>query len=136
MTYKYSMRFKLLTLIDITQTNARKGDDIYRQHQHQNYLTAIQTISLRSNPIIKKQPLVEEKSIDTLGFGTKIKGKHKLWTLEVEFESFEQGMETLKNDMDLVPVINNLDESIVLEIGAFLTNGSPYRNTVFIETDK
>lgn len=133
---KYCMRFELLTLVDITQTNARKGDDIYRQHQHQNYLTAIQTISLRYNPIIKKEPLIEEKSIDNLGFGKNIKGKHKLWTLEFEFESFEQGLEILKNDMDLVPIINHLDESIELEISAFLTNGTPYKNTIFIETDK
>ena len=91
---------------------------------------------MRANPEIRTSPSHEDKDIKGLGFGTKITGKHKLWTLEVEFESFEQGIETLKNDMDLVPVINNLDESIVLEIGAFLTNGSPYRNTVFIETDK
>lgn len=133
MTIKYVMRFRLLTLIDITNTGARKGDDPRKQRQQQNYLTAIQTISLRSNPIIDKPPVMKKQNVNKLGFGTDIKGNHCVWSLDFEFESDSHNLELLTKDFDLVPVINDLDETVKLDPCAFLTNGRPDRNTVFLE---
>jgi hypothetical protein len=127
------MRFRLLTLIDITNTGARRGDDSRKQQQQQNFLTAIQTISLRSNPIIKNRPSVQLQAVRGLGFGDDVKGAHSIWTLDFEFESDSHSLELLIKDFDLVPVISNLDETIDLEPCAFLTNGRSNRNTVFIE---
>ncbi len=127
------MRFRLLTLIDITNTGARKGDDYRKQQQQQNYLTAVQTISLRSNPIIHQKPTVKKQSVSNLGFGEDIKGSHCVWTLDFEFESESHNLDLLIKDFDLVPVISGLDETAKLEPCAFLTNGRSNRNTVFIQ---
>ena len=129
------MRFKLLTLIDITETKARRGDDAFLQKQQQNYLTTIQTASLRANPIIKNPPSVIEIDISNIGFGQDISGIHKVWSLEFEFE-VDVNIEFLIKDFDLVPVINQLTETVELKTIAFLTNGRPDRNTIIQENDK
>jgi hypothetical protein len=131
------MKFRLLTLIDITRTGARKGDDVFEQLQQQNFLTALQTISLRANPIIEKNPTNNLQNIQKLGFGENIKGKQRVWSLDFNFESEDQhSLEFLKQDFDLVPVIDGLDETVKLESKAFLTNGNANRNTIFINFDK
>jgi hypothetical protein len=135
MTIKYNMRFQLMTLVDITETKARKGDDNFKQKQQQNYLTAVQTISLRANPVIKNSPTVKELSVKDLGFGSNIKGNHNVWFLNFEFEYDAHNQEQLIKDFDAVPIIDNLCESLNLKIPAFLTNGSPERNTVFKKID-
>jgi hypothetical protein len=129
------MRFKLLTLIDITRTDARRGDDPRDQRQQQNYLTALQTISLRSNPVINTYPTVGEQSIKGLGFGEAFNGKQKVWKLNFSFESESHALDFLKDDFDLVPVITDLDESIDLGTKAFLTNGNAERNILFVQLD-
>ena len=43
------MIFKLTTVVDITQTNARRGDDQKLANQQANYNTLYQTIGLRVN---------------------------------------------------------------------------------------
>ena len=48
------MNFNLFTKVDITKTNARRGDDPFKMKQQQNYLTVLQTIGLRVNPILSK----------------------------------------------------------------------------------
>lgn len=124
----------MLTLIDITETKARKGDDFYKQKQQQNYLTAYQTMSMRANPTINKSPVVKEIAVKDFDFGSDFKGKQKAWELEFEFESEGQhSLDFLKNDFDLVPVISDLDESVTLKIQAFMTNGSSQRNTLFFK---
>jgi hypothetical protein len=136
MTDKYDMRFQLLTLIDITQTRARKGDDSFLQKQQQNYLTALQTISLRANPEISNAPTMIEKEIDSLGFGKKYTGTHKVWKLNFNFEfSTSHTIETLKEDFNLVPIIKNLNESIELPDSAFITKSVDFANIVFFNTD-
>jgi len=78
MTNKYNMKFKLTTLIDITDAQARKGDDIIKVNQQQNYLAALQTVSLRSNPTIKKSTC-ETTDVHIGNY----KGVHKVWHLHL-----------------------------------------------------
>lgn len=129
------MRFRLLTLIDITRTDSRRGDDVRSQKQQQNYLTALQTISLRSNPIVNSRPVSEVMNVKDLGFGKAFKGDHRVWKLNFEFESESHSLDFLKYDFDLVPVITDLDETIKLKNSAFLTNGNDERNIVFLNLD-
>lgn len=127
------MRFQLLTLIDITQTKARKGDEPLLQKQQQNYLTAVQTISLRANPEIKNSPTIIEQTVKGLGFGSAYTGKQKIWKLNFEFEfSASHTVDTLKTDFDLVPIIKNLNETIDLADAAFITKSEEFTNTVFL----
>lgn len=127
------MKFQLITLIDITNTGARKGDDERLQRQQQNYLTTTQTISLRSNPIIENKSYMKKESIKDMGFGSAYKGLQNLWFLNFEFESDSHSLNFLLKDFDLVPIITDLDESVRLDIQAFLTNDVKFKNIVFKE---
>jgi hypothetical protein len=131
------MRFELKTLIDITETGARRGEDFYQYNQQQNFLTLYQTISLRANPIVKRSPAVEKCNIGNFGFGKKYKGVHRVWSWIFEFESKDQhSLEFLENDVDLVPIITNLDETVKLDIGAFIIKDEQNTNIFFKEIDK
>lgn len=126
------MRFQLLTLIDITRTNARRGDDAFLQKQQQNYLTALQTISLRANPIINSVPTVTKQNLKDLDFGKKFKGEHQVWKLNFEFESADQhSVENLINDFNFVPIIKGLYETAVFDDAAFITKSDDSRNIIF-----
>ena len=132
MTDKYIMRFKLLTLIDITATGARRGDDYMQVKQQQNYLTAVQTIGIRSNPEIANFPKKQVMDVSMSGFGTAYTGEKTVWSLDFSFglnQSHELDM--LKTDFDLVPVIGDLDEDIQIEDWVFRTNDAVLRNIVF-----
>jgi hypothetical protein len=85
----------MYTLVDITKTGARKGDDLFKIKQQQNYLTAENTISIRSNPIIKNinKQFDDNKQTD-------------VWIIDFDFENQNaHSIEMLTNDFDLVPVI-------------------------------
>ena len=47
------MRFIIHTLVDITETGSRRGEDPKQYRQQQNFLTVMQTIGLRVNPDIR-----------------------------------------------------------------------------------
>lgn len=136
MADKYDMRFQLLTLVDITRTNARRGDDPYLQRQQQNYLTALQTISLRANPVINTAPACEEKSVKGLGFGSKFTNKQRVWRLNFSFESNEQhNIDYLLQDFNHVPIIDKLSETAIFKDAAFITNSSEHTNIVFVKLE-
>lgn len=87
--------FRMYTLVDITKTGARRGDDLFLINQQQNYLTAENTISIRANPIIKNvsKQFDEHKQAD-------------VWIIDFDFENeTSHSIEMLINDFDLVPVI-------------------------------
>lgn len=123
----------MFTLVDVTETGARRGDDNYRYKQQQNYMTFLQTISLRSNPIISKNTN-EKITIEDYNFGEKHKGKHQVWTIEFEFEAEDShSIDLMIKDLDYVPIITGINETAKFPTKAFITNGDPYRNTVIIE---
>jgi hypothetical protein len=129
------MRFKLQTLVDITETKARRGDDFFLQKQQQNYLTTVQTLSLRANPFIDRPPQVDKLNINKLGFGKDYTGTQNVWTFYFEYE-VDVDLDFLIKDFDLVPIIDNLEETIDYKTPAFLTNGRSDRNTIIQQIDK
>lgn len=106
------MQFKIHTVVDITETNAKRSDDKKLFSQQTNYNTVIQTIGLRVNlnPMYVKS-LVDK--VDGIGFGNSIKGKQRYWEFcfEVEYEG-ALNLDMLINDFDLIPVITGLDETV------------------------
>lgn len=130
------MRFLIQTLVDITETNARRGQDKHLLNQQANYNTVLQTIGLRANiePVSLTNSVV---NINGIGFGTNYKGDHMLW--EFTFLNPYEGaltLEMLKHDFNLVPVISQLDESVNLDISIFDTQNTKSCNIVFTEIDK
>lgn len=125
------MKFSVETLIDITETGARKGtSDKLSYNQQQNFQTLVQTVGLRVNIEIDQSPVCETKSAKD--FGSTFKGKHKIWCLEFEVE-YEEALtvDMLIDDFDLVPVILNLDETAEQPASVFRTRDTKTKNIVF-----
>jgi hypothetical protein len=129
------MQFKLYTLVDITETHARRGEgNAYKQQQ--NYMTVLQTVGLRSNP--SNVSVTKEKMpVSKLGFGNKFKGQQNVWVFKFDIE-YEAGhsIELLTTDFDMVPFISNLEETVDFEKTIFYTKDSTLTNIVFEELDK
>jgi len=131
MAISINMRFILKTLVDITPTYARRTEDRYMYNQHQNYMTVINTLGLRSNPL---SIVVTDAEESTKYFGSTYTDKQKVWTIEFEVER-EGSLETalLKEDFDLVPFINGLDESVEFKNNVFQSTNKKYKNIYFEE---
>jgi len=129
-------RFNILTLIDVTQSHARRNDGEFLFGQQSNYNTIIQTIGLRVNPIIENTK-VSEQLITNLGFGSNYKGKNKVWEIEFSVE-YTGAVDTdiLKSDFNLIPIVAGLNETIKLNPSVFRTNNSKLNNIIFYDLDK
>lgn len=135
----YCMKFLVYTLVDITETRARRGEDHLRVDQQQNFLTFLQTVGLRVNPTVNKTPEVKEvqlKDLEGVEFGSRYKGKHRVWTFEfdIEYES-ALNIQMLEGDFDLVPIITGLEETAKVKHGVFRTKDNQERNIVFQTLD-
>jgi hypothetical protein len=131
------MRFRLYTLVDITETGARRGDDPKAARQQQNFLTVLQTIGLRVNPTYAKSPHVLTDLPAKLGLGKHYKGKHSIWQFDFEIE-YEGALDIdmLNSDFNLIPVIDDLDETVKFDKNAFITQDPTYSNIIFTLDDK
>ena len=129
------MNFKIYTLADITPTGARRGEGP-ANHQEQNYMTVIQTIGIRTNPM-DVRVTQDELSVGSMPFGKKYKGKQDVWCLEFSVES--QGghdVEMLAQDFDMVPFNTNLNETVAFDKGIFVTQNAELTNIFFELGDK
>lgn len=130
------MRTQILTLIDVTNTNARRGDDNQKEYAQQSNLnTLIQTASLRANLTPTKIEL-KHGGISTLGFGVNFKGKQKYWIITFEDERDTPiTTDMFKEDFDLVPVTLGLDETAEIDQAVMLTKDSRKKNITFRHID-
>jgi hypothetical protein len=133
---------KIQSLIDITNTNVRRinqGTQL-ELDQFRNWTTLLQCIGLRSNIAYDRNPLVEELQIDSMGFGEEYTGKHRVWTFEFRpdivgaFANKTDPIYLLRQDLDSVPVIINLSETINIRQAVFNTVDKRYCNTVIKAT--
>ena len=131
------MRFILHTLVDITETGVRRGEDPKQFRQQQNFLTVMQTIGLRVNPTYVKAPEVVKEVPSKLGLGTSYKTKQNVWkyVFDMEYEG-ALDIETLVNDFDLIPIITQLDETAKFENAHFITKNTALTNISFQIDDK
>ena len=131
------MRFIICTLIDITETGCRRGEDPTQYRQQQNFLTVMQTIGLRVNPTYVTPPETIKEIPSKLGLGTSYKTKQTIWkyTFDVDYEG-ALDVQTLENDFDLIPVIGGLNETVVLDMPQFITKNTNKTNIIFILSDK
>lgn len=131
------MQFIIHTVVDITETNARRGQaDKIKLDQQANFNTMIQTIGLRCNaePVSLTETI---KDVSKLAFGDAIKGKQRVWTFE--FNNPYEGaltVDMLNDDFDLIPIINNLNETANINNSIFSTKNPNDRNIIFQQIDK
>jgi hypothetical protein len=130
------MKFKVITLTDISKTDARRGEDSVAWRQQQNYNTFIGTLGLRVNPIVDDKPVMKKRAIGNLGFGSDFKGQQNVWELNFSIE-YEGGLtlDMLEQDFDLIPFIGSLEETVKIDPPVFRTNDSKTKNIIFKYVD-
>lgn len=129
---------EIQTLVDITQTNINRPKQGSQQQldQQRNFTTLKQCLEIRSNIIFDVPPQVESKDIKDLGFGSKFKGKHTVWTFRFTPERrgaySENGDEVgcLYEDVDQVPVVKSLTETINIDKAIFDLKNPMTKNTI------
>lgn len=132
---------EIKTLIDITNTNIRRINQGTQQQldQYRNWTTLQQCIGLRSIISYDQDPTVKLLDVKDLGFGKNFKGKHKIWTFYFRpdqseaFVNQESSFGLLIEDLDKIPVILNLTETINTSRAVFETTDDETRNTVVKE---
>jgi hypothetical protein len=135
------MEYKLITLVDITATGQYRQEQGRQKelNQQQNFDTILQTLGLRGNVYYTVKPKVIEATGKSQGFSTTKNVKMWIfeWQMEIDhlFEKNNDPIYWLKHDFNLIPIIPNLDESIVLKRPMFSTDGSD-ANIIFSWTDK
>jgi hypothetical protein len=133
------MKIIVKTLLDITETKKHKHNSYEKLlvNQQSNFMSFFNCLSMRFNPYYDVGPTVTTESVKDIGFGTAYKGKHSVWTFEFEVETAVAGTDhkTLINDLDLIPVIPNLTETIEINNTMFRTKDTELTNLVFILPD-
>ena len=131
------MRFTLYTLVDITETGARRGEDPKQYRQQQNFLTVMQTIGLRVNPTYVSSPQIINDVPSKYNLGIYYKGKQNIWKYKFDIDyAGAIDINTLKNDFDLIPVITDLDETAKFSNAHFITQNTNKSNIIFQIDDK
>jgi hypothetical protein len=129
---------EIQTLIDITNTKVirpRQGS-LQEHDQYRNFITMKQCVELRSIISYDTDPRKDVIDIKNLGFGTKYKGKHTVWTFRfspdregVYLDGFDP-VGCLVEDLHEVPVVQNLTETINIHTAIFDLKDPEYKNTV------
>ena len=129
---------EIQTLVDITDTKvARPNQGTALQHdQYRNFTTLRQCVEIRSIISYDASPSAETVDIKDLGFGTKYKGKHQVWTFRFYPDrtgAYIEGQDevgALLADVDGVPVIQKLTETINMDTAVFEVKDATNKNTI------
>ena len=130
---------EIQTLIDITKTKAiRPNQGSQLEHdQYRNFMTLCQCIEIRSIISYDTAPTIDVVDVKDLGFGSEYKGKHKVWTFRfspdragVYASDDGNSIGNLIEDMNLVPVIKNLEETVNIDKAMFNCQDNVLRNVV------
>lgn len=130
---------QIKTLVDITNTKvirANQGSQL-ELDQNRNFITLCQCVELRSVVSYDAGSVISSQDIKSLGFGSAYKGKHTVWTFRFSpdragaYET-EQGnrIGSLLNDLNEIPVIKNLTETINIDKAIFDLTDIVHKNTV------
>jgi hypothetical protein len=130
---------EIQTLIDITNTKVARPNQGSQLEldQFRNFTTLKQCIEIRSIITYDFDPEVVNIDIKNLGFGTQYKGKNRVWTFRfhpdrksVYEDETGNSVGGLINDLDKVPLIKNLTETINIDKAIFDCRDSSYKNTI------
>ena len=129
---------EIRTLVDITNTNVRRinqGTQL-ELDQYRNWTTLQHCIGMRAIIDYDRDPLIETVDVKELGFGSDFKGRHQVWTFRFRtdrpeaFASQGNPVALLEEDLNMVPVIVNLTETINTQRAVFDTFDDKSKNTL------
>ena len=130
-------KFRLTTLVDITETGARRGEDPLAYRQQQNFLTVLQTIGLRTNIEYTSGPTCITAVPKEICLGSDYKGQHSIWQFEFTSPAPDSlTLDMLNNDFNLIPIITELAETVKFKNSVFITQKPKISNTNFELLDK
>lgn len=130
---------EIQTLVDITNTRvARPNQGTQLQlDQNRNFVTVTQCAEIRSIISYDGKPTVEKVDIKGMGFGSAYKGKQNVWTfrfspdrLDVYKDESGNKAGLLITDLDGVPFIKNLTETVNIDTAIFDLSSSDHKNTI------
>jgi hypothetical protein len=126
-------RFQIITLVDITQTNPNRSEtDPHRLAQQANFNSLIQAIGLRANVVWISSPRERTGALPRDLDG---KAAHWTWTFDVErddvFLKDGNSVALLIDDLNGVPIIPNLNNSVDLDPACFISKGDNANIWVF-----
>jgi hypothetical protein len=130
---------EIQTLVDITNTKVvrpNQGSQL-AYDQNRNFITLRQCVEIRSIVSFDNPPLVETYDIKSMGFGSDFKGTHKVWTFKfipdrVGVYTSEDGnlVGCLLEDLNLVPIIKKLEETVNIDKAVFDCKNTATKNTI------
>ena len=129
------MDFKLYTLVDITETGTHRGPDRIAVKQQANFNSVIQTVGMRAN-LVPQGVKQHSSSLSKLNFGSEYKGKHNYWEFSFSIDYGATSIEMLQEDFNLVPILNQLQETITIDPAIFVTKNNETCNIYFELLDK
>ena len=129
---------EIKTLVDITNTNVRRinqGTQL-ELDQYRNWTTLQHCIGMRAIIDYDKNPQIETINVKGLGFGSEFTGNHQVWTFRFRtdrpeaFSKDSNPVALLEEDLDMVPVILNLTETINTQRAVFDLFDKKFKNTL------
>jgi hypothetical protein len=126
------------SLIDITPTGVTSfsQEKERERNQQRNWETVNQILSLRTQLLDLQYMGNLVADVSNYSFGINYTGQHKIWQFKfkVEYEdvyaSTNDRYGGLKQDLKIIPIILNLDETAKPDIALFYTSG-PFKNMYF-----
>ena len=121
------------TLVDITATGVTRyrPEQEHERDQQRNWETVLQTIGLKTQPMMINGPVVTESNLaDGWQFGEYYQGRHRIWiwTFAVEtmdvFLSNNNPLGLLIEDFEQVPIIQGLNETARFIMPIFYPHGA------------
>lgn len=132
---------EIQTLIDITNTRvvrSNQGSQV-EYDQYKNFVTLKQCVEIRSIINFAFEPSCEIVDLKDLGFGSAYQGKHAVWTFrfspdrEGVYATDNSSVGCLIEDLDQVPIIKNLRETVNIEKATFELKDPYNKNTTVRE---
>ena len=121
------------TLVDITSTGVTRyrPEQEFERNQQRNWETVLQTIGLRTQPMMIKEPVVTESNLsDGWEFGELFQGRHKIWVWTFAVEATDiylvdtNPMAGLETDFEHIPFVQGLNETARFMLPIFCPSGT------------
>jgi hypothetical protein len=129
---------EIQTLVDITRTRVNRpnqGSQL-EYDQNRNFITLMQCIEIRSVVVYDEPPAKEIQDVKSMGFGSEYKGSHAVWTFRIipdrvgVYNNINGPAGALIEDIDSVPIIKNLTETINIIKAIFDCKDPIAKNTI------